>query len=431
MDRKTKSSYNAPQNGGFMSVQLNPQSPVHQAPQTQQAQSVQRAQANIETVPQDSISSAAEAPSCCNSLFSFFQGLIDSIVSFFQKIFSSSSSTPVSTAPAQTEGLIRQQTIQCTHPLTTDITASFHNNNKLFAYQQLLQGAAPNALHSQFTKYQLGNQDAIAQSRLYPGTGAPTVQEIAGSFSYDASTDTTKYWTANFADRNLFGFGFGGLLAQDELQILEHPGLYHLKLHLRNQRMDHLGNNEIALIENVHRLGNLDTQSPLATGGTLYGNNFAAATQDQIAAKLARLNPSHGSNIYAMAAPRIPANLHNQPYQKPHLEQLFYTCYTAFAAAKERSGNARCVMDIGKWGCGAFGNQHKTVAIIQLAAAIRAGVDEVRYYPLRDHDVLVDAQEVVNDITNFHTDYTVDEFLTYLADNAATLGLRYGIGNGT
>ncbi|MBX3718244.1 MAG: hypothetical protein KF898_01190 [Parachlamydiales bacterium] len=414
-----------------MSVQLNPQSPIHQAPQTEQAQSVQRIQANAEVIPQDSITPAVEAPSCCNSLFSFFQGLIDSIVAFFQKIFSSSSSTPASAAPEQTEGLIRHQTIQCAPALTTDITASFHNNNKLFAYQQLLQGAAPNALHTQFTKYGLGSVNTVAQSRLYPGTGAPTVQEIAGTFAYNASTETTRYWTANFADRNLFGFGFGGLLAQDELQILEHPGLYHLKMHLRNQRMDHLGDHEVALIENVHRLGQLDTQSQLATGGTLYGNNFAAAAQDQIDAKLARLNPSHASNIYAMAAPRIPGNLHNQPYQKPHLEQLFYISYTAFSAAKERSGNARCVVDIGKWGCGAFGNQHKTVAIIQLAAAIRAGVDEVRYYTLGDHDVFVEAQEVVNDITNFHTDYTVDDFLTYLADNAATLGLRYGLGNGT
>jgi hypothetical protein len=431
MDRKTKSPYNAPQNGGFMSVQLNPQSPVHQAPQTEQAQSVQRTQANVETVPQDSISSAAEAPSCCNSLFSFFQSLIDSIVSFFKNIFQTSSSAPIQGQGTRTQGIDVVYRTQIQPPPTTDITSSFHNNNKLFAYQQLMQGAPANALRTQFTKYALGSASAVAQTRLYPGTGAPTVQEMPGTFAYDLSTETTKYWTANFADRNLFGFGFGGLLAQDELQILEHPGLYHLKLHLRNQRIDHLGNNEIALIENVHRLGNLDTQSPLATGGTLYGNNFAAATEDQIATKLTRLNPSHASNIYAMPAPRIPANLHNQPYQKQHLEQLFYPCYTAFAAAKESSGNARCVVDIGKWGCGAFGNQHKTVAIIQLAAAIRAGVDEVRYYPLGDHDVLVDAQEVVNDITNFHTDYTVDDFLTYLADNAATLGLRYGLGNGT
>jgi len=414
-----------------MSVQLHPQSTVRHVSQTEQAQSVQRIQANAEVVSQDSITSAAEAPSCCNSLFSFFQGLIDSIVAFFQKIFQTSSSTPLPEQQTQSQGVDMVLTNAILPPLTTDISSSFHNNNKLFAYQQLIQGADANALYSKFTKYALGSTTSVAQSRLYPGSGAPTVQEIAGAFAYDASTETTKHWTANFADRNLFGFGFGGLLAQDELQILEHPALYHLKLLLRQQRMDHLGNNEIALIEDVHRLGQLDTQSQLATGGTLYGNNFAAATQDQIAAKLARLNPSHASNIYAMAAPRIPANLHNQPYQKQHLEQLFYTSYTAFAAAKEKSGDARCVVHTGKWGCGAFGNQHKTVAIIQLAAAIRAGVDEVRYYTLGDHDVFVEAQEVVNDITNFHTDYTVDDFLTYLADNAATLDLRYGLGNGT
>lgn len=31
-------------------------------------------------------------------------------------------------------------------------------------------------------------------------------------------------WYVNFADRNLFGYYGGTLLAQDELQVLEHPG---------------------------------------------------------------------------------------------------------------------------------------------------------------------------------------------------------------
>lgn len=421
-----------PKNGGFMSVQLGPQTPIsHQAAPMNQTPSTLRTQVNAASAQTDHISSAAAEPSCCNTLFSYFQAFINSIASFFKQIFQTSSSTPIQGQETQTQGIDVVYRAQIQPPPTTDITSSFHNNNKLFAYQQLMQGAPANALHAQFTKYALGSSSAVAQTRLYPGTGAPTVQEMPGTFTYEQSTETTKHWTANFADRNLFGFGFGSLLAQDELQILEHPGLYHLKLHLREQRMDRLGNNEIALIENVQRLGNLDTQTPFPTGGTLYGNSFATATQDQITSKLTRLTPPHASNIFAMAAPHIPGNLHNQPYQKQHLEQLFYTCYTAFAAVKERSGDARCVVHTGNWGAGAFGNDPKTVAVIQLAAAIHAGVDEVRYHSLSSHGVYEEANEIVNNITNFHTHFTVDEFLSHLADNAAAYGLRYGLGNGT
>ncbi len=409
-----------------MSVQLNPQSPIsHQTPEAGQSPSIRRTQVNAATAHQDHISSAAAEPSCCSTIFNYFQSLIDCIRSFFKKIFQTSSSTPV-----EKQGLTRRHTTQSTPLATTDISSSFHNNNKLFAYQQLLQRAPANALHAKFTKYGLGSTTAVAQTRLLT-SNAPTVHEAAGTFTYDPSTEATKHWTANFADRNLFGFGFGALLAQDELQILEHPGLYQLKMHLRNQRMDYLGANEIALIENVLRLGNLDTQTPLPTGATLYGNTFAHATQDQIASKLTRLTPPHASNIFAMPAPHISASLHNQPYQKQHLEQLFYTCDTAFSACKENSGEAQCVVHTGKWGAGAFGNDPKTVAVIQIAAAMHAGIDELRYYALGSQDAFIDAQELVNQITLQHPQFTVDEFLSHLADNAAAYGLRYGLGNGT
>jgi hypothetical protein len=55
----------------------------------------------------------------------------------------------------------------------------------------------------------------------------PTVVLREGFFRYDPADETpgTMHWQLNFADTHLFGFYAGDLLAQDELQVLEHPVL--------------------------------------------------------------------------------------------------------------------------------------------------------------------------------------------------------------
>lgn len=52
----------------------------------------------------------------------------------------------------------------------------------------------------------------------------------------DGLTDTNKWvdWHINFADFHLFGFYEGGLFAQDEMQVAEHPILGSIRDYLRN-----------------------------------------------------------------------------------------------------------------------------------------------------------------------------------------------------
>jgi hypothetical protein len=228
------------------------------------------------------------------------------------------------------------------------------------------------------------------------------------------------------------------LFAQDELQVLEHPGLYHLKAALDKSdpqlKLGILNKCEIALITNVDRLGALDTKTTLSsTGKTLYGNGFRDASQEDVASCLTKFDTPHPSNILAMAAPRISKTLFNKPYTKAHLEELFYTAYVGFRAIKEKDGAASTVLHTGHWGAGAFGNDRKTVAIIQIAAARLAGLEEVRYHNLGDPKSLQEGLEILIQIEDAHPDLllTVDQFLTHLADNAATYGLRYQMGNGT
>ncbi|MGC4048073.1 MAG: hypothetical protein QM758_30145 [Armatimonas sp.] len=51
----------------------------------------------------------------------------------------------------------------------------------------------------------------------------PVVEAIPTFFGYEPSDNAE--WYVNFADRSLFGYYSGPLLAQDELQVLEHPAL--------------------------------------------------------------------------------------------------------------------------------------------------------------------------------------------------------------
>ena len=55
-------------------------------------------------------------------------------------------------------------------------------------------------------------------------------------FGYNSSTPKIRHWHPNFADKHLFGFYGGNLLAQDELQVLEHPILGSLRELLVNRR---------------------------------------------------------------------------------------------------------------------------------------------------------------------------------------------------
>ncbi len=444
-----------------MSVQFNSNSSVAHPSSSMTTLSQSTIQRLASASAQDQISSAASEPSCWSAFCELIQTLINGICSFFESLFTSRSDAPTLQASSSesasqvssSEGALQASlsesisregsNVRPLHPrvtsgyscqvpthLGTDISGHFWNANKRFAYHYLLEGAHPDALHFEFTKYALDDTEPVNAAPLF-AANPPTVREIEGTFLYDPSTQESKHWVANFADSNLFGYAFTGLLAQDEIQILEHPSLYHLKLHLTNQGMSQLRGNQIALVEGVQRLGNLDTQTPLPSGRSLYGNNFAGATQEQIVSRLTRFENPHSSNLFCMAAPHIPSDLHNQPYQRRHLERLFYHSYTAFSAIKEKSQSAQSIIHTGNWGCGAFGNDAKTVALIQLAAARAAGIHEIRYYSLGSHQAFQEAQQLFNQIAQQNNAFTVTEFLDHLVHNAEAYGLRYGLGNGT
>lgn len=306
-----------------------------------------------------------------------------------------------------------------------------NNPNKRFVYDRLLQGRTV-AGQVTMSKSSLNDTQALEAKAVFPPARTPVVV-VNGTFLYDASTADTVHWTANFADPQLFGFCEGPLLAQDELQVLEHPALAHAKNALAPHQRT-LQNNDVALFQNVPRLGALDTTTPL-TGRvppqTLYGNYFAQASSAEISSRLTRFDNPVASNIYAIVGSNIPLSLNGHPYLRKDLEKPFFTLYNAAQAIKTASPDKTNIMHNGNWAMGAFGNDPKTMYLLILAAARFAGVDELRMYPMTNQIQLEAATQLLAQIEQQFPQMTAGQFLDHLTANAARYGLRYGLGNGT
>lgn len=206
-----------------------------------------------------------------------------------------------------------------------------------------------------------------------------------GVFEYAAPAASTTEWHVNFADPNLFVAYGSALLAQDELQVAEHPilGSVYEALAARGKpprTVDAHHRPTPVTITGVQRRCAIDTRPNVAAGrpSGLYGNGFDHAPTGQIRAATTSLSPPTTSNILAMAAPWGGYG----EYAKEEITYVLNAAFTGFLAARQESerlapAGSRTVIHTGFWGCGAFGGNRTLMTMLQALAGDLADVEIV------------------------------------------------------
>jgi hypothetical protein len=250
----------------------------------------------------------------------------------------------------------------------------------------------------------------IGYRRLAPLDLPPRVPAAGPTFAvrtepFDYGSSERGGWYVNFADPRLFVAYGSALLAQDELQVLEHPALGSLREALLAEGLpavtEEAERPTPVLVTGVERRCALDTSPDLGRPFGLYGNRFASAPFHEVEAALTVLEPPTVSNVIAMAAP-----VGRGRYRRDQLEWILTTAYTAFegaaAESRERWPGARVEISTGFWGCGAFGGNRTIMVLLQRLAARLAAIDELRFYTvdragLGDYEAGVAAEHGLGD----------------------------------
>lgn len=262
------------------------------------------------------------------------------------------------------------------------------------------------------------------------------IVERPGFYDYTSLGDAAVEWHVNFADPHLFVAYGSDLLAQDELQVLEHPALGALKEALVAdgavaRTTDDDGPTPV-LVTGVERRCRLATDPDASAGRPdgLYGNRFAAATQDVVRRALAVIEPPTRTNLIAMAAPAFGEGA----YTAEQIERVLVTAVGAFGAAVAETADgggdgAGTVVHTGYWGCGAFGGNRILMAALQVLAARMSGVGTLAFHggDARGSELFADALAFVEETPGIRAARSGGTLVAAIAD----YGFRWGVPDGT
>ena len=223
-------------------------------------------------------------------------------------------------------------------------------------------------------------------------------------------------WHLNFADPDLFVAYGSELLAQDEIQVAEHPILGSIREMIISKKcyaetVGDDGNPTPVTITGVQRRCVIDTQPNPNIGcpDGIYGNAFEIATEEQVRASTKKISPPTISNILAISAPYGGSG----DYTLEDMLKVLDTAYTGFFCARKESEklvpeNPKTLIHTGFWGCGAFGGNRQLMTILQCIAADLAKVN-LEFWAVNNSGVEV-AEESYSLYKSFRDDKAVYSF---------------------
>ncbi len=258
----------------------------------------------------------------------------------------------------------------------------------------------------------------------------PEVVLLPGFFTYGNVPAGEHHWHVNFANFDLFSAYGTRLLAQDELQVLEHPALASVRHALLDLNASTLctenGEPFPILVSGVERRITFDTSPRRMAPMGLYGNHFARAPIEAVRDAATSLRPPTLTNLLAIEAPAYG----DGAYDAPTIAMVFRTAAAGFAAARHEATGLRrlpaglTVIHSGFWGCGAYGGNRELMCLLQVLAAGAAGVDRLVLYTADAAGAARKALEVSRELPS---DATPDELITLIRQH----GYRWGVSNGT
>ena len=253
-------------------------------------------------------------------------------------------------------------------------------------------------------------------------------------FGYEPTTvHGLVEWYLNFAHHDLFCAYGGPLLAQDELQVAEHPALGSLREALLDYG-EPFGTVEDGmptpvLIRNVERRCVIDTQPNLKEGRPygLYGNNFYCASREDIVRAVKPIVPPTVSNVIAIEAPAYGEST----YTFEEVSYILTTAFSGFAAARQESldnGAQEVAIHTGFWGCGAYGGNRMLMTILQLLAANLAQIEHLVFHTVDENGAYTVQQALIL----FDVDFCsgTSRQLSELIDQVIAYGFEWGESDG-
>lgn len=323
------------------------------------------------------------------------------------------------------DALICRRTFN-TQKLVETYPPDLYDPNKQIVYEI---ACPPGSLHQ--GELVLSRWRAMTLPERFLTSGKTVIEERSGYFEYEPSNNSNAIeWYLNFSDRHLF-FAYGSpLLAQDEMQVAEHPALGSLREAMVATDIKPLTVEDKiptpVLVRGVERrcaiATNPDAEQKRPFG--LYGNNFASATEEAIRLATKPLNPPTLSNILAIAA--IPYG--DGSYTQAQIEYTLTTAFTGFAAARVESEPPIVMIHTGFWGCGAFGGNKVLMTLLQLLAAHLAQIDRLIFHTSdrSGSEALATAQEIFQNLTTADSSILVSDLITQIH----AMDFQWGVSDG-